>query len=209
VKSTLILMSVIVFGLTGCKTTPDIPIQYPPGAPTITSGFHSWTSINGKSRRIAHQGIDIKGDVGQVILAVADGTVLEATVDECWGPTIAVDHGEEPDGKKIVALYGHVGDLLVADGDQIKRGQPIARLGDNQLKFRCMAGVRHLHFQIGREYREKDAKENYWGWGYFLHDGGWGVNPHLYWANGPHNVTCFEANKTYRAGSFTYPVPCG
>ena len=208
-KNTLILMTVVMFGLVGCKTTPDIPIQYPPGAPTIASDFQSWTGISGKNRRTQHQGIDIKGDDGQLILAVADGTVLEATVEACWGPTIAVDHGKDQDGKKIVALYGHVEDFLVAEGDQIKRGQPVARLGNNYESFRCIAGVRHLHFQVGREYREKNAKGNSWGRAYFLHDGGWAVNPHLYWANGSHNVTCFEANKSYKSGSFTYPVPCG
>ena len=60
-------------------------------------------------------------------MAVADGTVLEATVEKCWGPTIAVDHGNGIDGNKIIALYGHVGEMLVAEGDVLQRGQIIAR----------------------------------------------------------------------------------
>ena len=60
--------------------------------------------------------------LGQSILAAADGKVLEATVEQCWGPTIAVEHGKGLDGHKIIALYGHVGEMLVDDGDQIKRG---------------------------------------------------------------------------------------
>ena len=88
----------------------------------------------------------------QSILAAADGKVLEATGEHCWGPTIAVDHGKGLDGRKIIALYGHVGEMLVDDGDQIKRGQVIARLGNNQDTYQCIYGVEHLHFQIGREY---------------------------------------------------------
>ena len=59
-------------------------------------------------------------------MAVADGTVLEATVEKCWGPTIAVDHGNGIDGNKIIALYGHVDEMLVAEGDVLQRGQIIA-----------------------------------------------------------------------------------
>ena len=66
----------------------------------------------------------------------------------------------------------------------------------------------HLHFQIGRGYRDQYSKADYWGWAYFLEDGARGVNPHLYWAGGRGEVTCFEPNQTYKPGSLTYPVPC-
>ena len=98
--------------------------------------------------------------------------------------------------------------MLVDDGDQIKRGQVIARLGNNQDRHQCIYGVRHLHFQIGREYRDQYSKADYWGWAYFLEDGDRGVNPHLYWAGGRGKVTCFEPNRTYKPGTLTYPVPC-
>jgi murein DD-endopeptidase MepM/ murein hydrolase activator NlpD len=184
-------------------------LAYPPEAPKIASGFQSWIGVNGLRRSNLHQGIDIKGNDGQQILAVADGTVLEATEEKCWGPTIAVDHGKGKDDKEIVALYGHVGVMLVAAHDKVKRGQIIALLGNNQDKFKCIYGVRHLHFQIGREYRDQFNKGDYWGWAYFLKDGAEGINPHLYWADGPNKVTCFESNKKYTPGTITYPVPCG
>lgn len=186
-----------------------IEVVYPPGAPHIWPGFHSTVGVHGRRRTNVHQGIDIRGGNGQSILAVADGTVLEATVDKCWGPTIAVDHGNGSDGKKIIALYGHVGEMLVEAGDQIQRGQVIARLGDNQYKYRCMARVRHLHFQIGREYRSQNDKKSYHtGNRFFLKDAIRGVNPHLYWADGQGKVTCFDPNRTYISGSLTYPFPC-
>ena len=80
--------------------------------------------------------------------------------------------------------------------------------GNNQDNFECIWGVRHLHFQIGQKYRDRANKGNYWGHSYFLEDGKRAMNPHLYWANGPNVVTCYEPNKQYKNGTITYPVPC-
>jgi len=183
-------------------------VVYPPGAPRIASDFHSLVGINGEHRGPPHQGIDISGNNGQPILAAAYGKVLEATDEHCWGPTIAVDHGKDLDAHKIIALYGHLGEMLVGAGEQINRGDVIARLGNNQYDYECIAGVRNLHFQIGRENRDQYSKGDHWGWEFFLEDGDRGVNPHLYWAGGRGEVTCFESNGTYKPGSLTYPVPC-
>ena len=190
------------------EVAPKLGIVYPPGAPKIISHFHSFLGVNGGRRRAQHQGIDITGPSGQSILAVADGKVLEATVEKCWGPTIAVDHGSAVDGRKLIALYGHVGEMLVSEGDQVQRGDIIARLTNNQGRFKCIGGIRHLHFQLGQKYRNKSDKGSSWGHTFFLYDGGKGINPHQLWADGPYEVTCFDPSKTYRNGTLTYPVPC-
>ena len=124
------------------------------------------------------------------------------------GPTIVIDHGKATDGKRIIALYGHLGEMLVGARDRIGRGQVIARLGDNQNRYSCIYGVRHLHFQIGRKHRSQYDKRSYWGYSYFLEDGNRGINPHIYWADGQGKVTCFDPSQTYEQGSLTYPVPC-
>ena len=204
--ATICLTLAVLLGSAGMGWSDDA--IYPPGAPKIDSGFGSDIGINGGYRENPHQGIDITGSEGQEILAVADGIVLEATVEQCWGPTIAVDHGDGIDGKKIIALYGHVGEMLVAQGDVVQRGQIIARLGDNQYNFECIWGVRHLHFQIGQKYRDSSNKGYSWGHSYFLEDGNKGINPHLYWADGPNRDTWFEARKKYKKGTITYPFPC-
>ena len=129
-------------------------------------------------------------------------------MESCWGPTIAVDHGNAIDNNKIIALYGHLGEMLVGEGDLVKRGQLIARLGNNQDNFECIWGVRHLHFQIGQKYRDQSNKGSYWGHSYFLEDGNRGLDPHLYWADGPNVITCYEPDKQYKNGTITYPVPC-
>ena len=174
----------------------------------IGSDFESNIGINKKKRTQKHQGIDIAGPNGQLIIAVANGIVLETHIEKCWGPTIVIDHGIGLDGKKLIVLYGHVDEMLVKEGEIIKRGQIIAKLGNNHRQYKCIFGVRHLHMQIGQNYRDKYEKGNYWGWGYFIKDGRRSLNPHNYWSDGFKNITCFEKNKQFKEGTITYPVPC-
>ena len=173
----------------------------------IASDFHDWMGVNGKKRDAIHQGIDIRGPSGQPVIAIADGRVVETHVEKCWGPTVVVDHGKDREGKPLIALYGHVGEILVTRGQAVSRGDLIARLGDNHRKFRCIFGVRHLHLQLGRHRRA--SKGTYWGSAYFLRDFREGLNPHLYWADGPYQVTCFDDEREYPLRTLTYPVPCG
>lgn len=182
-------------------------IILPAGAPAIVSDFHDQIGVNGSLRRTKHQGIDILGPVGMPVLSAAPGIVLETDIGQCWGPTIVIDHGYDPDQKPLIAAYGHLGVVLTEKGDVVTRGQVIARLGDNAADFRCIQGIRHLHFQIGRKHR-KGLKGTYWGHMRYLKDGRKGVNPHALWADGPGRVTCYRADKRFPDGTLTFPAPC-
>ena len=172
----------------------------------ILSDFGAINGVNTRPRDSIHQGIDIIGSSNESIIAIADGKVLETTVEDCWGGTLIVDHGKSIDGKNMITIYGHVGDFLVKENDLVKRGDVIAKLPE-KVKFRCMARVRHLHLQIGQRYCKKEEKDN-WGCKYFIKDFYSSLNPHNYWAKGKNNVTCFEKNKTYDDGTITFPFMC-
>ena len=189
------------------KNLPEklIEIQIPIEAPKIVSDFGSMTGVGGKKRKMPHQGIDIHDLPGIPILAARDGSVLEVHDEKCWGLTIVIDHSADPDGEKLYALYGHLGAHSVEKGTKVKRGQKIGEMG-NDLKKNCTGGMGHLHFQLGRRYRS--SKQRWWGSAYFLEDYKDSPNPHLYWADGPFRVTCFEPRKTYPPQSLTYPVQC-
>ncbi len=184
-----------------------IDVVVPKTAPKIASEFQSKKGVNGFRRKSRHQGIDIRGPNRQAIIAVADGRVLDFEVGSCWGPTLMVDHGVGFDGKRLIVLYGHLGEALVRKGQTVSRGQLVGRLGNNHFKFRCISKVRHLHLQIGRTPRLTD-RGRFWGHVRYLKDGKRGVNPHVYWADGPGRVTCFREGETYPKGTITYPVPC-
>ncbi|MAI59770.1 MAG: hypothetical protein CMM92_01975 [Rickettsiales bacterium] len=172
----------------------------------IISDFGSFSGVNTRPRDTVHQGIDIIGPAEQNVIAVADGKVLEAIVDDCWGATLVVDHGKSLDNKKLITIYGHVGDFVVNENDSVKRGDVIAKLPE-KVKHLCMARVRHLHLQIGQQYCGKEEKNN-WGCKYFIKDFYNSLNPHLYWADGKNKVTCYEKDKKFEKGTLTYPFEC-
>ena len=172
----------------------------------ILSDFGVMSGVNTRPRDQIHQGIDIIGSKNEPIIAVADGLVLEATVEDCWGSTLVIDHGESLDGKKLIVLYAHIGKFNVKENDYVKRGDIIARLPE-KVQFMCMARVRHLHLQIGQRYCQKNEKDN-WGCKYFIKDFYNSLNPHSYWADGPNKVSCFNKEKKYSKGTLTYPFQC-
>ncbi len=68
--------------------------------------------------------VNIVGTDGDEIFAVADGVVLEAAFESSFGNFIVVDLG---DG--VTVRYGHLKEIKVSEGEEIKQGQVIATLG--------------------------------------------------------------------------------
>lgn len=87
-----------------------------------------------------HYGIDIGGaPIGAPILAANSGTVISAGYDgPGYGNYLMIDHGGG-----IVTLYAHASALLVTTGDEVKRGQQIAKIGSTG-----NSTGPHLHFEI-------------------------------------------------------------
>ncbi len=69
-----------------------------------------------------HNGIDVGGNIGDNVIAVQDGKVLEVTSDELWGDTVTIQHGN---GLKV--KYCGVKSTLKAEAD-IEQGQVIGTL---------------------------------------------------------------------------------
>ena len=172
----------------------------------IISDFKSMFGVNGRTRMQIHQGVDILGKSNQPIIAIADGIVLETEEKLCEGPSLVIDHGKSITGEKLIAIYTHIGDFLVKEGDTVKRGMPVAKLPE-KVSFPCMARVRHLHLQIGQQYCEKEEKNN-WGCDFFIKDKYSSLNPHLFWEDGKNIVTCYDKNKEHIDGTITYPFAC-
>ena len=68
--------------------------------------------------------VNIAGTAGDEIYAVADGVVLEAAFESSSGNFIVVDLG---DG--VTVRYGHLKEIKVSEGEEIKQGQVIAAMG--------------------------------------------------------------------------------
>ena len=87
-----------------------------------------------------HRGTDIAAREGAEILAVWDGTVLEAEYHENWGDYVLLDH----DGG-IITRYAHCSELLVQPGDTVKAGEAVARVGNTGV-----ASGNHCHLELER-----------------------------------------------------------
>lgn len=85
-----------------------------------------------------NKGIDIGGTRGQQVLAAADGQVVYAgNALRGYGNLIIINHANE-----YLSAYAHNDVLTVTEGQNVKRGQQIARMGSTDAK-----SVR-LHFEI-------------------------------------------------------------
>lgn len=123
----------------------SIPNQWPVKG-EITSPFGFRKSPFGGRRETFHEGIDIANNVGETIVAAADGKVIFAGWRAVYGKTVEIAHGYG-----FVTVYGHNSALLVEEGDVVKKGQPIARLGNTG-----RSTGPHLHFMVKKNGELKD-----------------------------------------------------
>ncbi|SDE77690.1 peptidoglycan DD-metalloendopeptidase family protein [Sporomusa acidovorans] len=85
-----------------------------------------------------HPGIDIANEAGTPIVATADGVVVNSSWVSGYGNMVEIDHGNG-----MVSIYGHNAQLLVNVGQQVKKGQLIARMGSTG----DSTGP-HVHYEI-------------------------------------------------------------
>ncbi len=103
----------------------------------INSHFGYRIAPFGRGRRF-HKGIDIKGKVGQPIVASAMGTVTQAGFDGAYGIVVTIEHGGG-----FMTKYAHMQAATVKVGQKVKRGDVIGRVG--------MTGRTtgpHLHYEV-------------------------------------------------------------
>jgi murein DD-endopeptidase MepM/ murein hydrolase activator NlpD len=97
-----------------------------------------------------HSGLDIAAPEGTPITAADDGEVLKAYWNEDgYGGLIIIGH---PSGYET--WYAHLASFEVAKGDQVKRGQEIARMGSTGLS----TGP-HLHLEVREDGQIVDPLE--------------------------------------------------
>jgi len=85
-----------------------------------------------------HRGVDLAANHGDSIRAAMSGKVVVAGTLRGYGQTVILEH---PYG--IRTLYAHCSVLLVTEGQQVKQGQLIAKVGSTG----DSTGP-HLHFEI-------------------------------------------------------------
>lgn len=91
-----------------------------------------------------HRGVDFAGTAGTEVVAVAAGVVTVASRRPGYGTMVEISHG---DG--YVTRYAHNQTNLVAVGQTVTRGQPIALMGSTG-----RSTGPHVHFEVVRNGRQ-------------------------------------------------------
>ena len=116
----------------------DISFTWPcPASGRITSGFGGRKSPT-KGASSNHQGIDISAPTGTSIVAAAAGEVVIATYSSSAGNYVMISHGGG-----VYTVYMHASSLLVSQGQSVKKGQIIAKVGSTGYSTGS-----HLHFGV-------------------------------------------------------------
>ncbi|MEV4618995.1 peptidoglycan DD-metalloendopeptidase family protein [Asanoa sp. NPDC049573] len=89
-----------------------------------------------------HAGVDLAADGGTPIHAAAAGKVIMAGWNGGYGNYTCISHGKYQ-GKSISTCYGHQSAILVHEGQEVKRGELIGRVGTTG----ASTGD-HLHFEV-------------------------------------------------------------
>lgn len=123
------------------RATPSI---YPTFG-RISSGY-GWRTHPISGKRTFHHGVDLSNKSGTPIYATADGVVKLTTRTALMGRYIKLGHefGFE-------TIYGHLKKILVKKGQQVKRGQIIALMGNTGDSTGS-----HLHYEVHRYNRYRN-----------------------------------------------------
>lgn len=98
------------------------------------------------SAELFRKGIDIEAPYGEPIKAVEGGKVIFADRFPGYGKMMIVDHGE-----RYYTVYAHLSELLKKSAETVRKGEPIARVGDSD----SLAGAR-LYFEIRKDGKPLD-----------------------------------------------------
>jgi murein DD-endopeptidase MepM/ murein hydrolase activator NlpD len=134
------------YGFTAQRVSANKPFQasfplYPPVVGYVSQGFDD-------ARK--HYGIDYAGRRGSIISAAADGYIVFSAWTYDDGNMIILSHGSG-----YFTIYKHNQSLLKSASEFVKRGEPIALLGNSG---NTSYGP-HLHFELWKDGQPQNPDE--------------------------------------------------
>lgn len=129
----ILLTSMVEPTLSILDTMPTVlPVQG-----TISSDY-GWRISPITNKKGFHVGIDIVALLGDPIISPADGVVLRVGSKKRLGNYIILSHAGA-----ITTKYGHLDEILVEEGEEVKRGTQIATIGISGTSTGA-----HLHYEV-------------------------------------------------------------
>lgn len=108
----------------------------------VTQGFSDGKQVYSQTMNDwrTHDGVDFKGEKGQAVKAIADGTVSGIVSDPLWGSMVTIDHGYG-----VTARYCGVTVTNLKEGQAVKAGAVIGTL--SEIPCEIVEGL-HLHLEV-------------------------------------------------------------
>lgn len=126
-----------------------------PGMPLITQGFGQNPELYAQFGYAGHNGIDFGVAVGTVIYAPHDGiAAIKDDGDKNYGLYLTID---DPKRRSILA---HLSEVLVADGQPVYQGDPIAKSGESGL---CFGPHLHWTYKVMKDGKVQNKDNGYNG----------------------------------------------
>ena len=97
-----------------------------------------------------HFGIDISTNVGNPIVATADGIVIKVQTDKYLGKNVTISHGNG-----FTTVYGHMSNFAVRAGQKVKRRDIIGYIGQTG-----KAAGPHVHYEVWRDGKRVDPRSH-------------------------------------------------
>ena len=120
------------------RLMPILPVREPLiGEASVSSPF-GYRPIRSSAAPPLHPGVDLVQDYGAEIHATAGGRVDHAGPMGGYGNMVEIDHGNG-----LATRYGHMSEVLVAEGQEVKAGALLGRIGSTG-----RSTGPHLHYEV-------------------------------------------------------------
>jgi murein DD-endopeptidase MepM/ murein hydrolase activator NlpD len=111
--------------------------------PTVLAGYNSNVGVAGQVRQRPHDGVDIAAQVGNAVIASADGAVSWVYSSASSGTTVTI----YSPALQYWISYSHLKSSSVFKGRRIHRGEKIGEIG----MFPDSGGISHVHWRLCRD----------------------------------------------------------
>jgi murein DD-endopeptidase MepM/ murein hydrolase activator NlpD len=114
----------------------------------ITSSFGIRANPFLSEKRETHKGLDISARHGSPVRCTADGKVVFAGYKGDYGKLVIISHGDDYE-----TLYGHLSEILVKEGQEVKANTFIGKVGSTG-----RSSGPHLHYEIHKNDKKINPK---------------------------------------------------
>lgn len=97
---------------------------------------------------VMHWGLDISTNLGNPIMATADGIVIKVETDKYLGKNVTISHGNG-----YTTVYGHMSNFAVRAGQKVKRRDIIGYIGQTG-----KAAGPHVHYEVFKDGKRVDPR---------------------------------------------------